>query len=77
GAHAVEKVEPKPPMKTMGHVTSSYFSPTLNRSIAMALIENGAQRMGETLSFPLSDKVIKAKVVDPVFYDKEGTRQNG
>ncbi|HYM98561.1 MAG TPA: glycine cleavage T C-terminal barrel domain-containing protein, partial [Aestuariivirgaceae bacterium] len=76
GAHAVEKVEPKPPMKTMGHVTSSYFSPTLNRSIAMALIENGVQRIGETLSFPLSDKVVKAKVVDPVFYDKEGTRQN-
>jgi sarcosine oxidase subunit alpha len=76
GAHAVEKVEPQPPMRTIGHVTSSYFSPTLNRSIAMALIENGAQRMGETLSFPLSDKVVKAKVVDPVFYDKEGARQN-
>jgi sarcosine oxidase, subunit alpha len=76
GAHAVEKVEPKPPMKTIGHVTSSYFSPTLNRSIAMALIENGSRRMGEVLSFPLNDKVVKAKVVDPVFYDKEGTRQN-
>lgn len=76
GAHAVEKVEPQPPMKTIGHVTSSYFSPTLNRSIAMALIENGARRMGETLSFPLIDKVVRAKVVHPVFYDKEGTRQN-
>ncbi|HET9664533.1 MAG TPA: glycine cleavage T C-terminal barrel domain-containing protein, partial [Burkholderiales bacterium] len=76
GAHAVERVEPKPPMRTIGHVTSSYFSPTLNRSIAMALIENGARRMGETLSFPLSDKLVRAKVVDPVFYDKEGARQN-
>ena len=43
----------KPPMATIGHVTSSYFSPTLDRSIAMALIENGRARMGETLSFPL------------------------
>jgi hypothetical protein len=32
--------------------------------------------MGETLSFPLSHAVMTAKVVDPVFYDKEGARQN-
>ncbi len=33
--------------------------------------------MGQTLSFPLGgDKVIKAKVVDPVFLDKDGERQN-
>ena len=52
GAHAVDKVLDKPPMTTIGHVTSSYYSPTLNRSIAMALIDNGRARMGETLSFP-------------------------
>jgi sarcosine oxidase, subunit alpha len=76
GAHAVERVQTKPPMKTIGHVTSSYFSPTLNRSIAMALIENGAARMGETVSFPLPGKLVKAKLVDPVFYDKEGKQQH-
>jgi sarcosine oxidase subunit alpha len=43
----------------------------------MALIQNGRGRMGETLSFPLEGKVVKAKIVDPVFYDKEGSRQNG
>jgi len=33
--------------------------------------------MGETLSFPVGEgRVIKAKVVDPVFLDKEGSRQN-
>ena len=64
-------------MRTIGHVTSTYFSPTLDRSIAMALIEGGAGRMGETLSFPLEGgKVIKARIVDPVFLDKEGARQN-
>jgi sarcosine oxidase subunit alpha len=30
-------------------VTSSYFSPTLERSFALALVESGEQRMGETL----------------------------
>ncbi len=76
GAHAVYEVKSSPPMTMIGHVTSTYMSPTLDRSIAMALIVNGRARMGETLSFPLKDKVVKAKVVEPVFYDKEGARQN-
>ena len=50
GAHAVKEVKPKPPMQTIGHVTSTYFSPTLNRSIAMALIENGRARIGRELA---------------------------
>jgi len=78
GAHAVVEVKDKPPMETIGHVTSTYMSPTLGRSIAMALIRNGRNRMGETLSFPLEGgRVVKATICDPVFYDKEGARQNG
>ena len=77
GAYAVRQVKDKPPMEMIGQVTSTYHSPTLERSIAMALIQNGRARMGETLSFPLEGgKVIRAKIVDPVFYDKEGARQN-
>lgn len=76
GAYAVRSVKDKPPMEMIGQVTSTYYSPTLDRSIAMALIENGRSRMGETLSFPLEGKVVKAKITDPVFYDKEGSRQN-
>jgi sarcosine oxidase subunit alpha len=77
GAYAVRHVKDKPPMEMIGHVTSSYHSPTLERSFAMALIQNGRDRMGETLSFPIEGgKVIRAKIVDPVFYDKEGVRQN-
>lgn len=76
GAYAVRVVKDKPPMEMIGQVTSTYYSPTLDRSIAMALIENGRNRMGETISFPLDDKVVRAKITDPVFYDKEGSRQN-
>ncbi|TYO89219.1 sarcosine oxidase subunit alpha family protein [Oceanicella actignis] len=77
GAHAVEGMRRPGVRKTIGHVTSSYFSPTLGRSIAMALIEGGAGRMGQVLEFAAEgDAVIKARVVDPVFYDKEGTRQD-
>jgi len=76
GAYAVKAVKEKPPMETIGQVTSTYHSPTLGRSIAMALIQNGRARMGEMLSFPIEGKVISAKIVDPVFYDKEGAKQN-
>ncbi|HUR44045.1 MAG TPA: sarcosine oxidase subunit alpha family protein [Aestuariivirga sp.] len=76
GAYAVKIAKDKPPMEMIGQVTSTYHSPTLGRSIAMALIQNGRARMGETLRFPIEGKVVSAKIVDPVFYDREGTRQN-
>ncbi len=41
--------EPTPPVKMLGYVTSSYFSPNLNRSIALALVESGGERMDERL----------------------------
>jgi sarcosine oxidase subunit alpha len=77
GAYAVKAVKDKPPMEMIGQVTSTYMSPSLGRSIAMALIENGRARMGETISFPLEgNKVMRARIVDPVFYDKEGSKLN-
>ncbi|HIP23774.1 MAG TPA: sarcosine oxidase subunit alpha family protein, partial [Rhodobacteraceae bacterium] len=69
-AHAVEGG------KAIGHVTSTYFSPTLGHPIAMALIHGGRDRMGDVLEFPVAGKVHKARVVDPVFYDKKGAQQD-
>ena len=62
----------------LGHVTSSYFSSNCKRSIAMALIKNGRARKGNKLVIPLlnGDK-IKAKIVNPVFFDPNGVRKNG
>jgi sarcosine oxidase subunit alpha len=77
GAHAVEGLRAEPPMRTIGHVTSTYFSPTLGRSIAMALIERGRERMGEVLSFPVDrETVIKAEVCDTAFLDNERAEEN-
>jgi sarcosine oxidase subunit alpha len=62
---------------TQGRVTSSYMSPTLGRAIAMGLVLNGPSRMGEVLEFPTVDgRVLSARIVDPVFYDKAGEKQN-
>ena len=52
GAHLTERPG-KPPLRALGHVTSSYFSPNLNRSIAMALLEDGHNRHDQTLYVPV------------------------
>jgi sarcosine oxidase, subunit alpha len=79
GALAVDEgTNPNGQRKTQGRVTSSYHSPTLGRPIAMALVRHGTGRMGQVLEFPLpSGEVLKGRICDPVFYDKEGARLNG
>ncbi len=77
GAQVVEQLKDKPPMAMIGHVTSSYYSPNCGRSIAMAVIKNGRNRMGQTVFVPEPDRVIRATVVEPKFYDPEGKRIDG
>ena len=63
---------------TQGRVTSTYYSPTLKKGIAMGLIKGGMDRLGDEVEFTrIGGTPLKAKVVDPVFYDKEGARNNG
>ncbi len=38
----------KPPMRLIGHVTSSYASAVLGRSIALAMVVDGRARIGQT-----------------------------
>nr|WP_319948859.1 sarcosine oxidase subunit alpha family protein [uncultured Shimia sp.] len=62
---------------TQGRVTSTYYSPTMDRGIAMGLVHYGPERMGEVLEFNKVDgTTVQAKIVDPVFYDKDGEKQN-
>jgi sarcosine oxidase subunit alpha len=69
--------EPKP-MTMLGHVTSSYWSEALGRSIAMAVVADGRARDGETLHIPMPGRTIPVRVVKgTVFYDPEGTRLSG
>ncbi|MGF6753262.1 sarcosine oxidase subunit alpha family protein [Paraburkholderia sp. GAS42] len=61
----------------VGHVTSSYFSPILKRSIALAVVKGGLDKMGQDVTIPLAGgKQVNAKIASPVFYDPEGVRQN-
>lgn len=79
GVYAVEEgVNANGQRKVQGRVTSTYMSPTLERPIAMGLVRQGPERMGEVLEFPVAgQESYKARICDPVFYDKEGSRANG
>ncbi|MEM9125803.1 MAG: sarcosine oxidase subunit alpha family protein [Pseudomonadota bacterium] len=78
GAYAVgEGVNANGQRNVIGRVTSTYYSANLGKGIAMGLIKHGPDRMGEIVDFPGTDgKVYKAKIVDPIFYDKDGEKQN-
>lgn len=77
GAHIVANSSKSIPTPMEGHVTSSYFSARLGRSIALAMLKGGAGRIGEVVSVPrLDGRVVKASVSSPVFYDPEGALQN-
>ena len=78
GAYAVEEgVNANGQRNMFGRVTSTYYSANLERGIAMGLVKKGPDRMGDVIDFPKTDgTVVKAKIVDPVIYDPEGTNQN-
>ena len=74
GAQIVERVSPRPPMPMIGHVTSSYHSANLGRSIALALLRGGRRRHGQRVMLPLARKTVAATVTSPVFIDPDGER---
>lgn len=65
GAHAI------------GHVTSSYRSAAVGRTIALALVAAGRSRLGERLYVPTPSGAIAVTVVAPVFYDRKGELIHG
>ena len=74
GAQIVADPAQPLPMRMIGHVTSSYWSETLGRSVAMALVEGGHDRMGQTLHVPTQGRTVPAKVTGVTFHDPDGQR---
>jgi sarcosine oxidase, subunit alpha len=74
GAHVIAtSTEPaEKPIPMLGYVTSSYFSPNAGRSIALALVKGGGERMGHTLYVSRKDGLpIEVKVVETDFLKGE------
>jgi len=75
GAQIVSELNQNP-IQMLGHVTSSYFSPNLNKSIALAVVKGGKDMLGKKLYIPMENKTINVTVSNPVFFDKENLRIN-
>ncbi len=74
GAQLTESATPPPGAQALGHVTSSYASPTLGRSIALALVADGRARIGARLYASTPAGTTPVTVAEPCFYDSEGAR---
>jgi sarcosine oxidase subunit alpha len=74
GTQVTESASPPIGSSALGHVTSSYRSETLGRSIALSLIAAGRSRIGARLHVPMPGGAIGLTVTAPIFYDKLGTR---
>jgi sarcosine oxidase, subunit alpha len=74
GAHIAAAA---PPTQTEGHVTSSYWSPELQRPVALGMLVRGGERLGEKIRIHHLGTVIEAEVVKAPFIDPKGERLHG
>ncbi|MBO6947457.1 MAG: (2Fe-2S)-binding protein [Rhodospirillales bacterium] len=63
-----------PPCPTAGYVTSACYSPSLGYYVGLALIENGANRMGETIKIFDRGQVLAAEICRPGPFDPDNER---
>jgi len=72
GAQLVNEPLDARPVPMIGHVTSSYHSACVGRSIALALVKGGAARQGATIYAQLMDgTAVPVAISGSVFYDPD------
>ena len=79
GGHLVWNPTAPKPLPMLGHVTSSCYSPTLERCIGLALIEDAPSWKGRVLyaAAPLTASFVPVRITDHVFIDPENERPKG
>ncbi|MFC5067823.1 2Fe-2S iron-sulfur cluster-binding protein [Flaviflagellibacter deserti] len=68
GAHLVLDPDHAPPRRVVGHVTSSGYSPTLRRSLALALISAGERHIGDRVFIVSSGEGLPAIISSTAFF---------
>ncbi|MGY8796640.1 MAG: glycine cleavage T C-terminal barrel domain-containing protein, partial [Woeseiales bacterium] len=58
----------------VGMVTIGFHSPNLQRSIALAQVQDGRSRIGDTINVYTKSRVVSAQICEPVFFDPDGER---
>jgi heterotetrameric sarcosine oxidase alpha subunit len=79
GGQIVETARPAGITPMVGHVSSMTYSPVFGHEIALGFVNGGRVRVGQVVyaAFPLKNEVTTVRIVDSVFYDKEGRRFRG
>ncbi len=77
GCHLVADPNEATPMTILGHITSSFVSPSIRRSFGLAMVTGGRARVGQRLYAPMMNGAPAVTIVDPVFYDPKGARRDG
>ena len=77
GSQLTHHADPTPGTAAVGHVTSSYWSETLGRPIALAMIADGRKRAGQRLYIPMPSGSVAVDIVSPAFFDPKGDSLNG
>ena len=67
------------PRNSLGHLTASCYSPALGKYIALALVRDGNNRVGQRafVSDPLRNRFGPIDIVSHHFFDPEGSRMHG
>jgi methylglutamate dehydrogenase subunit C len=62
-----------------GHITSTTYSKSVGKAIALGLLQGGTSRVGQTViaASPVHGRQYRLKVVEPCFLDPEGARYRG
>jgi sarcosine oxidase, subunit alpha len=63
--------------KSEGYVTSSGYSPSLQRGVALGMVKGGRSRMGEMLNLITGGSHAMVEIVPLCSYDEAGIRLNG
>jgi len=66
-----------PPVRMIGYVTSSYWSPALKRHFCLALVRGGRQRIGDAIEAAVPGAPVPVTIADPVFVDPGNLRRDG
>ena len=75
GQHIILNESIQTPMPMLGHITSSYHSPTMGHSFGLAVIKDGHSLIGTKAFASTPDqKTIPVEIVKPIFYDEKNER---
>ncbi len=79
GSHLVEGQNAEQPGRSLGHVSSTTYSPAIDKFVALALLEGGFEPNADRELFaadPLRGGHDPVQIVHPCFFDKDGSRMH-